>query len=100
MPSDSLLTSAAHPIAYATGLQMAAKLRGETTANARVLGIGDAVRTDVKAAAVAGVDSLFIAAGLHRDALYDGGKLDAIKCADLFAAHDAKPKAVMDMLIW
>jgi HAD superfamily hydrolase (TIGR01459 family) len=89
-----------HPIAYATGLQMAAKLRGHSTATARVLGIGDAVRTDVKAAAVAGVDSLFIAAGLHRDELYKNGKLDASSCAKLFAAHSAMPKAVMDKLIW
>ncbi len=89
-----------HPIAYATGLQMAAELRGHTTDKARVLGIGDAVRTDLEAAAGAGVDSLFIAAGLHREALYIGGKLDARSCAALFKAHDAKPKAVMDMLVW
>ena len=89
-----------HPIAYATGLLMAEKLRGAKVDKGRVLGIGDVVRTDVKAAEVAGVDSLFIAAGLHRDELMVDGQLDVARMAALFAANNVRPTAVMETLVW
>ena len=89
-----------HPVAYRTGLKMAETLRGRGVDKARVLGIGDAVRTDVMAAANAGVDALFIAAGLHRDALIVDGRLDAANVAALFADVAIKPVAVMEKLVW
>ena len=89
-----------HPVAYATALAMAAELRGGPVAKARVLGIGDAIRTDVKAAAIAGVDSLFIAGGLHRDELIMGEGIDTERLGSLLAADGARPVAVMRNLVW
>ena len=87
-----------HPVAYETGLATAARLRGAAVAKSRVLGIGDAVRTDLKAAAGAGVDALFIAGGLHRDELIHGDLLDVARLSELLHAHDAEPVAVMRAL--
>ncbi len=61
----------------------------------RVLAIGDGFRTDVAGAARMGIDTLFVAAGIHReDALSDGapdaGKLDA-----LFAREGFSPAATI-----
>ncbi len=89
-----------HPVAYRTGLAMAEKLRGHSVDRTRILGIGDAVRTDVQAAANAGVDALFIAAGLHRDELIVDGKLDSARVAALFGDSAVNPVAVMEKLVW
>ncbi len=64
-----------HAIAYATALIHAAELRGAETPKARILAIGDAVRTDLAAAANAGVDALFVAGGIHRDAVIEAGRI-------------------------
>jgi HAD superfamily hydrolase (TIGR01459 family) len=89
-----------HPVAYGTGLQVAEKLRGSAVAKARVLGIGDAVRTDLKAADGAGVDALFIASGLHRDELMRGGVVDQLALDHLLQSNAATPVAVMAQLVW
>lgn len=89
-----------HPSAYAMGLKVAEKLRGGAVNKSRVLGIGDAVRTDLKSAAVAGVDALFIAQGLHRDDVIVGGKVDPPRLAALLARSGVTPKATMVGLAW
>ena len=89
-----------HASAYGTALEVAATLRGETVALHRVLGIGDAVRTDLKAAQGAGVDALFIAGGIHRDDTHTDGTLDAAKLAHLFSLTDTPAAAAMAKLVW
>jgi HAD superfamily hydrolase (TIGR01459 family) len=70
-----LWTGKPHAIAYQTALRQAAELRGSEIPKERVLAIGDAVRTDLAAAAGAGVDALFIASGIHRDVVIDNGRI-------------------------
>jgi HAD superfamily hydrolase (TIGR01459 family) len=89
-----------HPSAYATGLQVAERLRGGKADKSRVLGIGDAVRTDLKSAATAGVDALFIAQGLHRDEVVRNGTVDASRLAELLNLNNAHPTATMLGLTW
>ena len=89
-----------HPVAYDTGLAIAAKLREGAIDKRRVLGIGDALRTDVKAAANADVDALFIAGGLHRDDMIVDGRIDSQRLAADLAANAAVPVAVMRELVW
>jgi HAD superfamily hydrolase (TIGR01459 family) len=89
-----------HPSAYAMGLQVAEKVRGGAVNLKRVLGIGDAVRTDLASAAGAGVDALFIAQGLHRDELIVDGKVDATALSELLTRNGATPKATMVGLKW
>jgi ribonucleotide monophosphatase NagD (HAD superfamily) len=74
-----------HPAAYRAALQRAGELRGATPDLNRILAIGDAVRTDLAAAQGLGVDGLFIAAGVHGDAVLTDGAIDAEKLAALFA---------------
>ena len=89
-----------HPSAYAMGLKVAEKIRGGAIDKSRILGIGDAVRTDLKSAATAGVDALFIAQGLHRDDVIVDGKVDAAALSDLLTRSGATPKATMVGLVW
>jgi HAD superfamily hydrolase (TIGR01459 family) len=89
-----------HPSAYATGIRTAEKIRGRAVDKSRVIGIGDAVRTDLKSASTAGVDALFIAQGLHRDEVVINGAVDSIRLAKLLARNNATPTATMLGLTW
>lgn len=72
------------PVAYATALDVASRLRGGRVLAARVLAIGDSIRTDLAAAAGAGMDALFIASGIHRDEAMDGAVVSPAGIARLF----------------
>ena len=89
-----------HPVAYGTALDVARQLRGSDVKLARVLGIGDALRTDLKAAQGAGVDGLFIAGGIHRHDAMTGHEIDAGKLAKLFAGSGIPAIGAMAYLAW
>ncbi|MFG1391981.1 TIGR01459 family HAD-type hydrolase [Xanthobacter agilis] len=86
---------------YETALGLATALRGGRLDTARVLGIGDALRTDIAGANAAGFDSLFIAGGIHAAELKaaDGAVPDSASLAALFDGH-AHPRGVMPRLAW
>lgn len=86
---------------YETALALAEKLRKGPVDKARVLGIGDALRTDIAGANGAGFDSLFIAGGIHAAELkaVDGAVPDTASLAALFEGH-AHPRGVMPRLAW
>lgn len=88
-----------HIPAYGSAHALAEKLRGRPVAKERILAIGDAVRTDLKAAEKFNVDGLFIAGGIHREDTMDGG---AICPERLNGLLHAAPKAVaaMAQLAW
>ncbi len=73
-----------YPISYQTALAEAARLRSAPVKPAQVLAIGDSIRTDLAAAAGAGVDALFIASGIHRDEAMDGGRVSTAAMPRLF----------------
>ena len=90
-----------HPAAYGTALACAAELRGSTPELARILAIGDAVRTDLAAARGLGVAGLFIAAGIHSGEVLSRGEIDPTKLADLFDPPGTPPAiAAMTHLRW
>jgi HAD superfamily hydrolase (TIGR01459 family) len=90
-----------HPAAYATAFRRATQLRGAEPEPARILAIGDALRTDLAAAEGMGVDALFIAGGLHSGEVMSDGAIDADRLAALFAHPGAPPaRAAMAQLRW
>jgi HAD superfamily hydrolase (TIGR01459 family) len=69
-------------------------------APARVLAIGDSVRTDLKGAHAIGVDFLFVTAGIHAEELGGRERPDSAALNAAFAAAGDRPKAVMRELVW
>ncbi|MEX1306326.1 MAG: TIGR01459 family HAD-type hydrolase [Rhodovibrionaceae bacterium] len=74
----------------------------EGIARENILAVGDSLRTDIAGAQAAGVDSLFIAGGIHAESLDlhgsdagDAGLLNA-----LFAARETYPSAAMRSFLW
>jgi len=72
-------------------------LRGPTE-KSRILAIGDGVGTDIAGANGQGLDCVFIAAGLHGDALTTGGALDEAKARAALAAENAHATYIMAAL--
>jgi HAD superfamily hydrolase (TIGR01459 family) len=89
-----------HASAYGTALATAQDLRGQTVSPSRIIAIGDAVRTDLKAAQGAGVDALFIASGIHRHEAMAGEEIDPARLASLFQLSPAPAIGAMPYLAW
>jgi HAD superfamily hydrolase (TIGR01459 family) len=85
---------------YDLALAECAGLRGAPVDLARVLAIGDSVRTDFKGALSLGVDCLFVTAGIHAEELGGHDQPDMTALGTMFAAAGALPKAVMRRLVW
>ena len=89
-----------HRPIYDQALERIAGLRGVATPLARVLAIGDSVRTDLKGASDCGIDCLFVTAGIHAEELGDRHAPDPEALRKLFAEAGVAPKAVTPRLQW
>lgn len=68
---------------------------------ARVLVVGDSLRTDIGGANAAGLDSLLVAAGIHRDKMCGAsGAPDAGKIAAVVARAGIAPTAACGLFAW
>jgi HAD superfamily hydrolase (TIGR01459 family) len=82
---------------YDLAFERLAELRGGALSPADVLAIGDGVMTDIAGAAAAGVQSVYVASGVHAGA---GGAVDAAALAEIFANAPGRPIAAMNGLAW
>jgi HAD superfamily hydrolase (TIGR01459 family) len=89
---------------YLLALETISALAGHDVKRSDVLAIGDGVHTDIAGASALGIESVFVASGLHVPS-NSGGEagaevLDARHLAELFADANARPIAAMPALIW
>ena len=82
---------------YDLAFERLAALRGAGVARTQVLAIGDGVGTDIAGAAAAGIDSVYVASGVHAG---PGGRIDASTVAEIFADAAGWPIAAMNGLAW
>jgi HAD superfamily hydrolase (TIGR01459 family) len=85
---------------YDMALDKAKAAAGTEPALARVLAIGDSIRTDLKGARTLGVDFLFVTSGIHAEELGGRERPDARALESAFAVAGAVPKALMRQLVW
>jgi HAD superfamily hydrolase (TIGR01459 family) len=74
------------------------KVAGRVIEKSRILAIGDGIGTDLLGAAGAGLDCLFIASGMHGEALKTRGALDPAKVAEALTAEGATARFVAPAL--
>ncbi|MFN3744147.1 MAG: TIGR01459 family HAD-type hydrolase [Hyphomicrobiaceae bacterium] len=86
-----------HPPIYARARELIAERRGAEVETARILAIGDGIKTDIAGAAAAGLRAVFIASALHVGAT---DQLDAAMLGRLFAGHPVPPIAALEALAW
>lgn len=87
-----------HPPIYALAYKELETLAGGRIDKSRILAIGDGVPTDVKGANDQGLDVLFIASGMHGQALQTGGALDPNKVDAALAGEGVRANYVMGEL--
>jgi HAD superfamily hydrolase (TIGR01459 family) len=75
-----------------------AAVAGEAIDKSRILAIGDGVPTDVAGATAQGLDCLFIASGMHGEALWTDGAIDAAKVDAALAAEGVHAAYAMGAL--
>lgn len=97
---DVLYAGKPHRPIYDLALERIAALRGAPVPAARVLAIGDSVRTDLTGASNLGIDCLFVTAGIHADELGDRHDPDLSVLTKMFEAAGIAPKAVTRRLVW
>jgi len=85
---------------YDMALAKAEAARGKKITCARVLAIGDSIRTDLKGAHMLGIDFLFVTAGIHAEELGGRDNPNAGALKNTFTAAGEMPKAVMRQLVW
>ena len=100
MGGDVLYAGKPYRPIYEMALAKAATAAGRKIAPARVLAVGDSVRTDLKGARTAGVDFLFVTSGIHAEELGGRERPDGAALTATFAAAGGAPKAVMRELRW
>jgi HAD superfamily hydrolase (TIGR01459 family) len=89
-----------HASAYDCATALAERVRDRPVARARTLAIGDSLRTDLKGAANAGMDALFIGSGIHREEVVANGAIDPQRLARLFGPDAPPAIAAQAMLAW
>jgi HAD superfamily hydrolase (TIGR01459 family) len=85
---------------YELALERITALRGGPPALARVLAIGDSVRTDLKGATDFGIDCLFVTAGIHAEELGARDAPDPAVLGKMFGSAGVMPTAVTRSLVW
>jgi len=85
---------------YTEALRLAEAAAGRPLDKARVLAIGDSVRTDAIGAATFGVPILFITGSIHAAELDAFGKADPTAVLDLVAPSGATLAGYMPRLAW
>lgn len=100
MDGDVFWAGKPHANAYDAARTAAETHRGSPVERARIIAVGDSLRTDLKGAEAAGIDAIFVASGIHRDEIMGGLALDAGKLKILFAPPAPPAIAVMERLAW
>ena len=90
-----------HQPIYEATYTKAMSILGKALQKSRILGIGDAIRTDVAGAKAFGIDSLFLSAGIHTSELHGiDGKLSPAKLNEFIQTQAFRPMATSEYLIW
>jgi ribonucleotide monophosphatase NagD (HAD superfamily) len=89
-----------HPPAYEIAFATAARAAGRAIGPREVLAVGDAAATDLAGAAVAGIDALFIAGGIHRADVMPAREIDAIALRALLERKTVTAVAAAPALVW
>lgn len=100
MGGEVLYCGKPHRPIYEQALKRVAELRGGEAQAARVLAIGDSVRTDLAGASGFGLDCLFVTTGIHASELGGRDAIDHGALAAIFGEAGVLPKAVTRRLVW
>ena len=85
---------------YDLALSKINELAGRDISTAQILAIGDGINTDIKGAADAQIDPLFIPSGVHVGNLNPDARMSESDLADIFKDKDFRPIGALMQLVW
>lgn len=85
---------------YDEALRLAEPAVGRPLERSRIIGIGDALRTDAMGASQFGIDLLFITGSIHAGDLHGAQGVDPQAVADLLAPSGARLAGFLQRLAW
>ncbi|MGV6872672.1 TIGR01459 family HAD-type hydrolase [Pseudochelatococcus sp. B33] len=98
---EAIYAGKPHAPIYERAIATAGEIRGRTAPPARILAIGDAIRTDIAGAARAGLDTLFVARGIHAAETLDAaGRIDRDRLPGWLAGQPHAPTMAIERLAW
>ena len=97
---ETIILGKPHAPIYATAMRRFAALAGGAVDPASVLAIGDAAETDLRGANDAGLDVLFVTAGIHADAFGARHEPDGAAVGAFLAGHRLGARAYIPHLAW
>ena len=97
---DTIILGKPHGPIYATAMRRFAELAGGMVDPAAVLAIGDAAETDLRGANDAGLDVLFVTAGIHAEAFGARHEPDSAAVGAFLAGHRLGARAYIPHLAW
>lgn len=97
---EALYAGKPYEPAYEACFRYAERILGHRPPKSRVLAIGDAMRTDVAGALRMGLDSLFLAEGIHAELLLGPEGIRPQGLAQLIGETGQHPRYVMRKLAW
>jgi len=97
---EAVLFGKPHAPIYEAALARFAAFVGEPVDPAAVLAIGDAAETDLRGANEAGLDVLFVTAGIHAETFGARGDPDGAAVTSFLAGHGLGAQAYLPHLVW
>ena len=94
----TLIAGKPHRPIYDAALKAADRILGRDVDRSEVLAIGDGMMTDVKGAGQAGIDVLYVSAGIHAREYGEGHEPDLDRLAAFLDKHGDRPVAVIPRL--
>lgn len=94
----TLIAGKPHRPIYDAALKAAAEVLGREVSAGEVLAIGDGMLTDIKGAEAAGMDALYVTAGIHAREYGDPEQPDTQRLLRFFEEHGHHPVAVIKRL--
>jgi ribonucleotide monophosphatase NagD (HAD superfamily) len=94
----TLIAGKPHRPIYDAALKAAHRIIGRDIERSEILAIGDGVMTDVKGAEQAGIDVLYVSAGIHAREYGESHQPDLDRLAAFLDKHGHHPAAVIPRL--
>ncbi|MGX1787790.1 TIGR01459 family HAD-type hydrolase [Bosea sp. NPDC055332] len=94
---EAIYAGKPHAPIYDLAIRIGQELRGETVGKARILAIGDAIRTDIAGASQYGLASLMCVAGIHAEEM---AGLSGEALQGWFGRQSHRPDYAMPHLAW
>lgn len=100
MGGETIVVGKPHPPIYVTAMHRLGEIAGRQVAKSEVLAIGDGPETDIRGAVDAGIDVLFITAGINAEAFGHRDRPDAEAVDAFLEEHRLAARAYMPQLVW